>query len=239
MPSASANPVITCRHVHVAYGRQEVLHDVCLEIPRGAFMPFVGPNGAGKTTLLRAILGLIKPTRGRIVTPFAATPPGYVPQQGAIDPLYPVSVRQVVAMGLYPRLGWFRRLGRQGKEVVHDVLEQFQLTEHAHKTFAELSGGMKQKALLARAFASGAEVLVMDEPTSQLDEPSENQVLSHLVRLQRVEGKTVLLAFHGIHELHGVGGDVCFVDRGRVRLAAKEVSQGGGQVAGPEGAGDG
>ena len=221
-------PIIICRHVSVAYGRQEVLHDVCLEIPRGAFLPFVGPNGAGKTTLLRAILGLLRPRRGEIVTPFATAPPGYVPQQGAIDTLYPVSVRQIVAMGLYPRLGWWRRPRPPHRRTVEDALREFDLTRHAGKTFAELSGGMKQKALLARALASGADVFIMDEPTSQLDEPSEREVLAHLRRLSVQEGKTVLLAFHGLHELDDAPPLVCFVDHGLVRLARPARAAEGG-----------
>ena len=102
------DPVIVCEHVAVSYGRQEVVSDACLLVPRGALLPFVGPNGAGKTTLLRAILGLLKPSAGEIRMPFAEKPAGYVPQQKAIDPLYPVSTRQIVEMGLYPELGWWR-----------------------------------------------------------------------------------------------------------------------------------
>jgi len=212
------DPVISCRHVSIAYGRQEVVHDVCLEIPRGAFLPFVGPNGAGKTTLLRAILGLIRPRRGEIVTPFRTSPAGYVPQQRTIVPLYPVSLRQIVAMGLYPKLGWWRRPNRQLRRVVTEALDAFSLGDHARKRFSELSGGMKQKALLARAFVSGAEVFIMDEPTSQLDEESENDVFAHLLRLSRERGKTVLLAVHGFRDMADVGPQVCLVDHGRVRL---------------------
>ena len=84
-------PIILCREVCVAYGRQEVLHRVNLDIPRGIFLPFTGPNGAGKTTLLRAILGLIPTRHGTIETPFHRAPAGYVPQQRVIDPLHPVS----------------------------------------------------------------------------------------------------------------------------------------------------
>jgi ABC-type Mn2+/Zn2+ transport system ATPase subunit len=211
-------PIIVCEHLAVAYGRQEVLHDVCLEIPPGSILPFVGPNGAGKTTLLRAILGLIQPTRGRIRTPFAATPPGYVPQQKSVDPLYPVSARQIVGMGLYPQLGWWRRPDRQQAARIDAVLERFALLKHQHKTFGELSGGMKQKALLGRALVSGAEVFILDEPTSELDEDSEQDVLAHLQALCRDEGKTVLLAHHGLGQAGGLAARLCVVSRGRVQV---------------------
>ncbi len=211
-------PLITCDDVTLAYGREVVLSGVSLEIPAGAFLPFVGPNGAGKTTLLRAILGLVRPRRGTITNPFDRTVAGYVPQNKVIDPIYPVPVRRIVAMGLYPELGPLRRAGESGRKRVADALEMFSLTEHADKTFDLLSGGMKQKVMLARAFASGAEVFVMDEPTSELDAGAEHAVLEHLHGLTRDHGKTVLFAHHGINHITGWSTEVCLVERGKARL---------------------
>lgn len=211
--------IISCTHVSLAYGRQEVIHEACLEISRGTLLPFVGPNGAGKTTLLRAILGLLKPSQGEIRTPFTDKPAGYVPQQKNIDPLYPISTRQIVEMGLYPELGAWRRPNAQQRQRVNDVLVRFGLVDHQNKTFGELSGGMKQKALLGRALVSGAEVFVMDEPTSELDEETEKDVLSHLVTLVQQEGKTVLLAHHGLDQAAQLADRVCVVNHGDVHLA--------------------
>lgn len=229
-------PIIVCEHVAVSYGRQEVVHDACLEIPRGALLPFVGPNGAGKTTLLRAILGLLKPSAGEIRTPFADKPAGYVPQQKAIDPLFPVTTRQIVAMGLYPELGRWRKPGAEQTQRVDEVLRRLGLLEHRRKTFGELSGGMKQKALLGRALVSGAEVFVMDEPTSELDEETEQDVLRHLVALARDEGKTVLLAHHGLDQAAALADRVCVVHHGRVHLdtipEARQRLAGTGSAAG-------
>ena len=216
--SSDSSPIILCEHVTAGYGREEVLHDVCLEIERGVFLPFVGPNGAGKTTLLQTILGLLKPRRGRVITPFHRSPPGYVPQQKSIDPLYPVSVRQIVTMGLYPQLGWYRRVSKKHRCAVQQALKQFGLADHADKTYGELSGGMKQKALIARAFASGAEVFVMDEPTSELDDQSERELLACLHRLSDREGKTVLLAHHGLEHVAELAPVFCMVNHGQTRL---------------------
>jgi len=212
-------PVIRCIDVTIAYGREVVLRGVSVDVPRGAFMPFVGSNGAGKTTLLRAIVGLIKPRSGLIETPFGTVPPGYVPQQGSIDPLYPVSLWQIVAMGLYPRLGWWRRPSPDMRDEIDRVLERFDLADHRHKTYAELSGGMKQKTLVARALVSGAEVLIMDEPTSQLDEESEIETLQLLARLSREDGKTVLFAaHHGLMHVQGLAPAMCRIDHGRAEI---------------------
>ena len=237
MSSATPASIVVCEHVAVAYGRQEVLHDVCLEIPSGSLLPFVGPNGAGKTTLLRAILGLLKPTRGRIRTPFGSAPPGYVPQQKSIDPLYPVSTRQIIEMGLYPQLGCWQRPDRHQVARIDAVLAQFSLTAHQHKTFGELSGGMKQKALLGRALVSGAEVFIMDEPTSELDEDAEREVLAHLKALAREAGKTVLLAHHGMDQAGTLSDRVCVVNHGRVQIVA--VGQARQLLAGTSSAGGG
>lgn len=215
----SAQPLIVCDHAAVAYGRQEVIHDACLEVMPGTLLPFVGPNGGGKTTLLRAILGLLPLSGGTIRTPFGRRPAGYVPQQKTIDPLYPVTTWQIVEMGLYPELGWWNRPSMEQRKRVGQALERLGLLAHQHKTFGELSGGMKQKALLARALVSEAEVFVLDEPTSELDEDSEREVLKHLVALTRKEGKAVLLAHHGLDQAAALAEEVCVVHHGRVHMA--------------------
>ncbi|MBM4154138.1 MAG: metal ABC transporter ATP-binding protein [Lentisphaerae bacterium] len=211
-------PIILCESVCVAYGRQEVLHAVDLAIPRGILLPFVGANGSGKTTLLRAILGLIPVRHGRIVTPFHRKPPGYVPQQRVIDPFYPVSARRIIEMGLYPANGWWRRPDAAQGGRIDAILDRLGLSGHQHKTFAELSGGMRQKTLLARALATDAEVYIMDEPTSELDERSEAEVLGEFRRLVHEEGRTVLMAYHGLDHAAGLSERICRIARGRAEI---------------------
>lgn len=211
-------PIIVCDRVCIAYDRDDVVHDVTLRIDAGAFLPFVGVNGAGKTTLLRAIVGLLTPRTGTIRTPFRRRPPGYVPQHKALDPLFPVSLRQIVEMGLYPELGPLGSVTAEQRHRVDTALRDFRLLDHQQKRFAELSGGMRQKALLARAFVSGAEVFVMDEPTAELDEASEREVLDHLHRLSADRGRTVLLAHHGLDKIDALADRVCSLNRGRAEL---------------------
>jgi ABC-type Mn2+/Zn2+ transport system ATPase subunit len=213
-------PIIRCTDVCVAYGRQEILHQVNLEITRGAFLPFTGPNGSGKTTLLRAILGLLPVRHGRIETPFHDTPPGYVPQQKVIDPLYPVSARQIVEMGLYPRRRWPRPITKAERLAVDTALEQLDMADHAGKTFRELSGGMRQKILIARAFVGDSEVIIMDEPTSELDEQSEQEVLQHLLALNREHGKTILMTHHDLTLMAELTGTMCRIRRGNAEIVA-------------------
>jgi ABC-type Mn2+/Zn2+ transport system ATPase subunit len=211
-------PIIICRGLQVSYGREPVLRGVNLSVGKGDFLPLVGPNGAGKTTLLRALIGLVRPSAGAIETPFGKEPPGYVPQQGVIDPMFPVPVSQIVAMGLYPRLGWWRRNGRKGHEAVGRVLERLGLKDHGHKVFAELSGGMRQKALIARALVAGPEVLILDEPTAGLDQESQVEIMNHLKRINRQDGCTIVMAHHGEDLLDGIADAVCQVRHGQIKM---------------------
>ncbi len=216
--AAAARWAIRCEDVVVAYGRREVLSGVTLDLPAGVLVPVVGPNGAGKTTLLRAILGLTPPARGSIRILESRRPPAYVPQQGALDPMFPLTARDIVAMGLMVELGWWRRPAARHWRRVDGAIERMGLAEHQHKTFGELSGGLRQKVLLARALVGEPDLLVLDEPTSELDEPSERDVLSHLLRLVREEGRTVLLAHHGLEQAAALAERVCVVRHGRARL---------------------
>lgn len=211
--------MIRCDNVTLGYGNDAVLEGVSLEIPRGIFLPFIGPNGAGKTTLLRGILGLIRPLKGRMITPFGNVPAGYVPQHKSIDPLFPLTVREIAAMGFYPQLGWWKRQGAEHRLRLEQALEELKLTEHAHKNYRDLSGGTKQKTLVARAFVSGADVFIMDEPTAELDEASEREVFHHLSEMVGKHGKTVLMAHHGLNQLieSSATSEACLVSHGKVR----------------------
>lgn len=216
---------VACRDLCLGYQGRAVLRDVNLTIARGALLPFVGPNGGGKTTLLRGILGLIPALSGSVEVHNRGLPIGYVPQQKTIDPLYPVPVEQIVAMGLYPRLGWWRPLGREGRAQVARALREVGLEAAAGKNFRELSGGMKQRALIARALAMGAEIIVLDEPTSELDGPAERGIVRQLYRLCAEQGKTILIACHGVQLAVQLADHVCLVEHGNASVVHREEAR--------------
>ncbi len=216
---------VSCSHVCLGYSGEWVLENVYLEIPEGCFLPFVGPNGGGKTTLLRGLLGLLRPECGQIVYGRPDLQLGYVPQQKSIDPLFPITVEQIVTMGFYRSLGWWRRPNKAQRKAVHAVLEEVGLAVHANKNYRDLSGGMKQKALIARALVSGADVLILDEPTSELDAPSEREVIGQLFRLCQEQGKTILIACHGIQLAVTLAEQVCLVDRGQASIVSAEAAR--------------
>ncbi len=229
-------PVLRCEGMSVGYGSEVVLSDVDFSVSAGELLPVVGPNGGGKTTFLKALLGLIPLRKGKLSLDFQGKPPGYVPQQKQLDPLYPVSARAIVEMGLYPELGCWRRPNRSQRLRVEHALEKFGLQGHGDKTFGELSGGMRQKCLLARAFATGADVFFLDEPTAGLDAASEQWFLKHLANMNKEEGKTVIMAHHRLEDLSFLSQTVCLVDRRQVaRIPAAiarrrfSVDPGGGE----------
>src|SRR5205823_1561032 len=141
---------------------------IAFTIERGDFTVLVGPNGAGKTTLLRGLLGLIPVLAGRIDYHFdrLASPPGYVPQRDSLDPIFPLSVFEVVLMGTYAKLSPLRRVRQRHRQLAARCLEQVGLAPLAKRQFWELSGGQKQRVLIARALAAEPEVLFLDEPTA-------------------------------------------------------------------------
>jgi len=215
---ASEEFIISCRNLSVGYGEEAVLSEVNLQIRSGAFLPFVGPNGVGKTTLLRTILGFLPVLAGELLHPFGRRSPGYVPQVSTLDRLYPVTAREVVCMGLYPRLGLWKKPDSAMNTEVDGYLERFNLSRHAHRPLEELSGGMRQKIMIARALVSGADVLIMDEPAAGLDEQSEFDLVRLLHQLAKHDGKTVLFAQHSIEPVIGLAEEVCHFSPGRIHV---------------------
>jgi len=208
----SSDHVLFCRGVTVGYGSEIVLDRIDLTIRRGGFVALVGPNGGGKSTLIRAMLGLVPLRAGELRRDFGDRPAGYVPQQKQLDAFYPVSLRQLVEMGLYPELGVLRRASSTQRDRVDALLARFGLAAHQNKTYAELSGGMRQKALVARALALRPQVLVLDEPAAGLDAAAEEELMGLLRRLHREEGTTVILAHHRLEDLERLGAAVCRID---------------------------
>ncbi|OAQ20078.1 metal ABC transporter ATP-binding protein [Thermosulfurimonas dismutans] len=201
----------------VAYDSRLILEKVSLEVTAGQIVGFIGPNGAGKTTLFRALLGLIKPIAGRVTFFGDAGRPnlGYVPQQDRLDPLYPLTVWEVVAMGLYRDLGPWERLSRHKSKVL-DALKTVRLEREYRRKFWELSHGQRQRALLARALLSRPEILFLDEPFSGLDMESTTLISQQLTRLKSEQNLTILLIHHDLPFLRGWADRVFWVDNGRV-----------------------
>ncbi len=186
----------------VAYHRKPVLWDVDLDIPEGKLVGIVGPNGAGKSTLLKACLDLIPKASGEVGVygkPYRQQRHlvGYVPQRESVDWDFPVSVLELVTMGTYRKLGWFRRVGRNQRQVAMDALEQVGIAHLASRQISQLSGGQQQRAFLARALAQDARIYFMDEPFAAVDAATEEAIVRILKRLN-AEGRTCLVVHHDL-----------------------------------------
>jgi manganese/zinc/iron transport system ATP- binding protein len=186
----------------VAYREQPVLWDVDVEVPAGVLMAIVGPNGAGKSTLLKAILGLVRPAAGQVLIhgrPYAEQRrlTAYVPQRGSVDWDFPTTVLDVVMMGRYGVLGWFRRPGKQERALALTALEKVGMQDFAERQISQLSGGQQQRVFLARALVQDADVYFMDEPFQGVDAKTERAIVEVLKAL-RGEGKTVVSVHHDL-----------------------------------------
>ena len=178
----------------VAYRDKPALWDIDLTVPPGVLVGVVGPNGAGKTTLLKSMLGLIRPVSGEVLIhgqPYEANKQAvaYVPQRGSVDWDFPTTVFDVVLMGTYGQLGWFRRPGVLQKEATTEALQKVGMAEFADRQIRQLSGGQQQRVFLARALVQQAPVYFMDEPFQGVDAVTERAV----VDLLRDGGRTVAL----------------------------------------------
>jgi ABC-type Mn2+/Zn2+ transport system ATPase subunit len=202
--------------VSLGYAGQPVLAHVTLTVERGEYLALLGPNGAGKTTLLRGMLGLVPVLAGRIELGFdaAASPPGYVPQRDQLDPIFPLSVFEVVLMGTYAKLPPLRPVGRALRAVAARCLELVGLHELRDRPFWALSGGQKQRVLIARALAVQPQILLLDEPTAGVDAAAELAITDLLAELNRREGLTIVLVTHHLRRIRAALSVAVWVDDG-------------------------
>lgn len=196
------NYAVEVHDLTVAYDVKPVLWDIDLCIPEGKLVAIVGPNGAGKTTLIKAMLGLIKPVTGSVNfgcrdSTTLKNEIGYVPQSGSVDWDFPVSVLDVVMMGRYGHLGWFKRPGRAERNMALETLDKVGMRAYALRQISQLSGGQQQRVFLARALVQQANIYFMDEPFKGVDAQTEKSIVLLLKELKE-QGKTVIVVHHDL-----------------------------------------
>ncbi|WP_274363517.1 metal ABC transporter ATP-binding protein [Paenibacillus thermotolerans] len=186
----------------VAYQKKPVLRGISFEVPEGRLIGIVGPNGAGKSTLIKASLGLIPRLTGDVTIygkPYKEQRMlvGYVPQRESVDWDFPTNALDVVMMGRYGHLGWFKRPGSEEKRIALDSLAKVGMSDYAGRQISQLSGGQQQRIFLARALAQDAQLYFMDEPFVGVDAATEKAIITLLNELKR-QGKTVLVVHHDL-----------------------------------------
>lgn len=207
--------VIECRDVVLRYGPVTVLDGVTFTIPERETLCVVGPNGGGKSTLLKVLLGLVKPQSGHVQVlgkepARAREQVGYMPQYIQIDPLFPIDVEGIVCMGRLKgnRFGFY---SREDRAATQRALEEVGLWEHRKEAFMNLSGGMKQRVLIARALVNDPELLLLDEPTAMVDAHIEARLLEHLQELHK--RMTILLVSHDASFVANLVDEVLCINR--------------------------
>lgn len=198
--------ILEIEHVYFRYEKQDVLEDITLSLPKGAFLGLVGPNGSGKSTLIKLILGMQKPRQGKIKlfgTPLHKFKEwnriGFVSQKAnSFNTGFPATVQEVVSMGLVSKLGFFHFIGRKEKQKVMQAIEAVGMTDYANQNIGELSGGQQQRVFIARALVSEPELLILDEPTVGVDAQNVQMFYDMLENLNEKHGMTLLLITHDI-----------------------------------------
>lgn len=203
------NEPLRVRNLYVELSRRPVLNDVNLTVENGHFAGLVGPNGAGKTTLLRSILGLTRIQSGSITVSGekgkkALKRIGYVPQRHEFAWDFPIDVRAVVMTGRTSHIGWLRHPKETDYQAVYQALEKVKMTHLARRPVGELSGGQRQRVLLARALSTSPDILLLDEPFTGLDMPSQ-ELLLELFHDLASSGVSLLMSTHDL----GSAMDVC------------------------------
>ncbi|MBW3085277.1 Vitamin B12 import ATP-binding protein BtuD [Austwickia sp. TVS 96-490-7B] len=197
------NHPVDVTNLAVTLGGRPVLEDITLQVGQGELVGLLGPNGAGKTTLFRAMLGLVPVTRGQVSidghtdVDARRIACGYVPQRHDVAWSFPMSVHDAVLGGRVRRVGWLRRAGTEDYLAAQRALHRVRMEHLADRPLGELSGGQRQRVLIARALAAEPRVLLLDEPFTGLDMPTQ-EVLTDLFRRLAEEGEALLMSTHDL-----------------------------------------
>jgi zinc transport system ATP-binding protein len=221
-------PVIEINNVWVSYDTQTVLEDINLTVNESDFIGLIGPNGGGKTTLLKALLGLLEPNRGTIHIMGKSVAEGrchigYVPQYIEFDRQFPIRVWEVVQMGLLGCRKPFTRLSAAEREVIDYALEQVDMADLSQRSIGELSGGQRQRVYIARALTSNPQILLLDEPTANVDPQVSGNIYDLLQRINQTV--TIVMVSHDMNAVSSYVKTIGCLNRRLHYHGSKEVSQ--------------
>ncbi|GAB2600387.1 manganese ABC transporter ATP-binding protein [Paractinoplanes abujensis] len=214
--TVTAAKAVEYRGVSLGYQGKPALTDVDVTLREGQKLALVGPNGAGKSTLIKSMLGLVDVLQGSAAV-FGRDPgaargrAGYVPQSGSLDADFPISVRRVVMMGRYRRIGWWRPARAVDRKAVADALDRVGLADRATHRFGTLSGGQQQRVLLARAIAAEPGLLLLDEPFNGVDVVSQEAIVRVLRELS-AEGTALVVSTHDLTLARELADLVCLLN---------------------------
>lgn len=213
---------INIRNLSVYYDAECALKDINLKVKSKDFLGIIGPNGGGKTTLLKVLLKLIKPSSG-VVEINEHGPIGYVPQHTSFDRTFPINVNEVILMGrLNKGSKWFHRYSQHDRKKADKIMQQLSLSAFSHKQIGKLSGGQLQKVLIARALMTNPNILILDEPTANIDKTTKLEIYEILRDLNK--DMTILLVTHDMEDVFPYLDSVLCVNKTAHYIDNKSVS---------------
>lgn len=201
--------LIEIKNLTLGYDKKKVLYNLSFNIEENDFLCIVGPNGSGKSTLIKGILGLIKPLEGKVIyNNLKQNFIGYMPQELKVDSNFPASVYEIVLSGTLNRLGIKPFYGKIEKEKANEALKTLKIENIKDKSFTELSGGQRQKVLLARSLCATSKLLILDEPSNNLDSKSKKELYKTVVDLNKNKGITVIMITHDLDHNNLIGNKI-------------------------------
>ena len=223
---SAGDSALAAFEVTVAYRNTPVLTDLSFQAPAGTLTAIVGPNGAGKSTLIKTALGLVQPLTGHFEffgKEFREVDGrvSYVPQRTSVDWDFPVTSLDVVCMGLYRKIGWFRPVRARHRKRAMEALAEVGMQDFAKRQISQLSGGQQQRVFLARALVQDAELFLMDDPLAGVDVATEKTIISTLHRL-RDQGRTAMVVHHDLDTVSEYFDRVLLLNRKLIAEGAVE-----------------
>ncbi|NTV48249.1 MAG: metal ABC transporter ATP-binding protein [Geobacteraceae bacterium] len=213
--------IVRAELLSCSYREGQVLEDISFQVERGDYVGIVGPNGSGKSTLVKALLGLVRISKGSASlfgTPLSNfrnwSKVGYLPQSlHLVNPIFPATVHETVGLGLLSLKRFPKRLNRADNIKIDKTLCELGISELKHKLIGELSGGQLQRVLLARAIVNDPELLVLDEPTAALDPETRDRFYAMIADINNSRGVTVLLVTHDSGAIGEYASKMLYLDK--------------------------
>ena len=201
--------LIEIKNLTLGYDKHVVLKNINMNIEENDFICIVGPNGSGKSTLVKGILGLIKPMKGKVIyNDLKQNFIGYMPQETKVDSNFPASVMEIVLSGTLNSLGLKSFYSKETKEKALYNLKLLGIEKLKNKSFCDLSGGQRQKVLLARSLCSTSKLLILDEPSNNLDSKSKSDLYKTVVDLNKKRGITIIMITHDLDHDNLIGNKI-------------------------------
>jgi zinc transport system ATP-binding protein len=201
--------LIELKNLSLGYDNITVLKDINMVIEENDFICIVGPNGSGKSTLVKGILGLIKPMKGKVIyNDLKKNFIGYMPQETKVDSNFPASVFEIVLSGTLNKKRFNPFYTKEEKENVLDILKLLKIDRLKNKSFQDLSGGQRQKVLLARSLCATSKLLILDEPSNNLDSKSKQELYKTIIDLNKNHNITIIMITHDLDHDNLIGNKI-------------------------------